>query len=513
MTPRSSDGRPLVRVEIRLTPRQREVIELMAKGYTNARIGEELGISLDGAKWHVSEILTVLDVDTREQAVQVWRKHSRSDRRFARALRSIAPATALRWFGGAAAVGVAAGLGLVAWAVLSNGGPPPSAPADPTVTAVATGSPTEAAASATPSTPGPPAADIVVYADEVRSESTGERSFPIVEVVTFDLDAGREVASFEVGGLHDFVSAFNVEVVGREVLVAFERRVTVYDFEGNEQRRLYEAPDDRFVTGALVSQDGQLVAIGTEGVDLAQDERSQLLVVDIASGSVVRTFPFERLTMTPLPVAWHADNSAIEFRGIIHKGGGLSPYAIARMDGTVVPHDENLVAVDSAGRRAAWLTGDGVFECHYGLARGRVVLTDLVSGETIDDLSVPGSVLLQGQWSPDGSELLLAAYEVNSKLPDGRPCWEWQSPRYFQWNEGGSLEAVQDYKAVLRDWEGEHYVEVECGDSVQERGLNSSQSITCSSVMQDRPEATLHINGEAIDEVRNAWIAGFVGAR
>ena len=40
------------------TPRQREVLELMSRGKTNTQIGEELGISLDGAKWHVSEILS-----------------------------------------------------------------------------------------------------------------------------------------------------------------------------------------------------------------------------------------------------------------------------------------------------------------------------------------------------------------------------------------------------------------------------------------------------------------------
>ena len=42
------------------TPRQREVLTLLARGRTNREIAEELGISLDGAKWHVSEIITRL---------------------------------------------------------------------------------------------------------------------------------------------------------------------------------------------------------------------------------------------------------------------------------------------------------------------------------------------------------------------------------------------------------------------------------------------------------------------
>ena len=44
-----------------LTPRQREVIELIAAGRTNGEIGEALGISLDGAKAHVRDIMTKLD--------------------------------------------------------------------------------------------------------------------------------------------------------------------------------------------------------------------------------------------------------------------------------------------------------------------------------------------------------------------------------------------------------------------------------------------------------------------
>ena len=46
-----------------LTPRQRQVLELIGRGYTNAQIAERLDISLDGAKYHVREILGKLGVD------------------------------------------------------------------------------------------------------------------------------------------------------------------------------------------------------------------------------------------------------------------------------------------------------------------------------------------------------------------------------------------------------------------------------------------------------------------
>ena len=58
--------------------RQREVLDLLARGHTNPQIAERLGISLDGAKWHVSEVITRLGVDTREEAADYWRRRERA---------------------------------------------------------------------------------------------------------------------------------------------------------------------------------------------------------------------------------------------------------------------------------------------------------------------------------------------------------------------------------------------------------------------------------------------------
>lgn len=55
-----------------LTERQREVMGLISRGFTNGQIAEELGISLDGAKFHVAEILSRLGAATREEAVVIW---------------------------------------------------------------------------------------------------------------------------------------------------------------------------------------------------------------------------------------------------------------------------------------------------------------------------------------------------------------------------------------------------------------------------------------------------------
>jgi len=66
--------RDCLREDYRWTPRQRQVLDLMARGKTNSEIGEALGISLAGAKWHVSEILSKLNSDSREEAAEYWRQ-------------------------------------------------------------------------------------------------------------------------------------------------------------------------------------------------------------------------------------------------------------------------------------------------------------------------------------------------------------------------------------------------------------------------------------------------------
>lgn len=68
-----------------LTPRQFEVLELIREGLTNPQIAERLGISPDGAKWHVKEILWKLDAPSREEAarreVGSGRREAGSERR------------------------------------------------------------------------------------------------------------------------------------------------------------------------------------------------------------------------------------------------------------------------------------------------------------------------------------------------------------------------------------------------------------------------------------------------
>jgi DNA-binding NarL/FixJ family response regulator len=54
-----------------LTPREREILQLLADGLSNADVGERLFISQETVKSHVRHILTKLEADTRTQAVAI----------------------------------------------------------------------------------------------------------------------------------------------------------------------------------------------------------------------------------------------------------------------------------------------------------------------------------------------------------------------------------------------------------------------------------------------------------
>src|SRR6476660_3800186 len=64
-----------------LTPREQQVLAGLQDGFTNAEIAVRLGISPDGVKYHVSEILSKLGVSSRQDAV-AWAHSSGHTRRF-----------------------------------------------------------------------------------------------------------------------------------------------------------------------------------------------------------------------------------------------------------------------------------------------------------------------------------------------------------------------------------------------------------------------------------------------
>jgi DNA-binding CsgD family transcriptional regulator len=61
--------RPASAQEAALTPREAEVLALMAEGATNKGIARRLGISVSTAKFHVASVLDKLEAGSRTDAV------------------------------------------------------------------------------------------------------------------------------------------------------------------------------------------------------------------------------------------------------------------------------------------------------------------------------------------------------------------------------------------------------------------------------------------------------------
>jgi DNA-binding CsgD family transcriptional regulator len=94
-----------------LTPRQWEVLNYIRQGLSDQEIAERIDVSLDGAKYHVSEILSKLGVATREEAA-AWKPEA--PRRLPVWQRAFAVAAML------AALAALAGVGVLAFGVVSN---------------------------------------------------------------------------------------------------------------------------------------------------------------------------------------------------------------------------------------------------------------------------------------------------------------------------------------------------------------------------------------------------------
>jgi DNA-binding CsgD family transcriptional regulator len=163
--------RERLRTDYAWTARQKQVLELIARGRSNTEIAEELGLSLAGAKWHVSEILSKLQADQREEAADYWRRYNGLAPRFERIFRGVAGALTTKWVAAGAAVLVAGAATAVIVAIAMNqsdeepaasdADPPTQTPPPATPTpSTATVAPTVSSSVQTEVSIGPPVASI-----------------------------------------------------------------------------------------------------------------------------------------------------------------------------------------------------------------------------------------------------------------------------------------------------------------------------------------------------------------
>jgi DNA-binding CsgD family transcriptional regulator len=108
-----------------LTPREKEVLALLRRGMSNPEIAAQLGISRDGVKYHVSEILSKLGVGSREHAA-TWEP---AVRRWGVGFSWLSWATAAKAAGLAVIAAVVSGLTFLAVGLLMDeeaSAPPPA---------------------------------------------------------------------------------------------------------------------------------------------------------------------------------------------------------------------------------------------------------------------------------------------------------------------------------------------------------------------------------------------------
>jgi uncharacterized protein YjbI with pentapeptide repeats/DNA-binding CsgD family transcriptional regulator len=130
--------------------REREVLDLIARGRTNGEISELLDISFATAKWHVSELITKLGVSSREEVAEYWRRERSLRRSIGRVLHAVVGLSAVKVAAGGVTVTGLAVMGGVAWGAFGGVNATPDA-------SVTAGAAPQAAATPTPTpTPAPP---------------------------------------------------------------------------------------------------------------------------------------------------------------------------------------------------------------------------------------------------------------------------------------------------------------------------------------------------------------------
>lgn len=359
-----------------------------------------------------------------------------------------------------------------------------------------------------------PAGEVLVLALQVGSESAGGRSYPVVEVVSVEPATGRRAGWFQIGGRDEFLSPGMVFVTGREVLTVSERRIARWSLDGRELGTILRWEADQRPTTAVLSHDGQLLAVGWEDADLLDRERGELLVLDSQSGQVVLRLGMDvlgpALGAWPAPAGWHADKGGLELFGYAHRDGP-GVFASVRLDGRVETRGAVVAGVEPGGRLLALAPGGWAFACEgLGLAAEELVFAEPVSGREAGRIQVEGFALMPEVFSPAGTEVLLRA--VPLREPAGGPgtCWDWSGGEWWLYRvASGALEPVADAGALQAGWLAATLPAVptaQCPADERAAWPGPPWRMWC-------PEpATVSVAGQVVGTAREAAVAG-VGRR
>ena len=407
-----------------LTERQRDVLALLARGKTNPQIAETLGMTLDGAKFHVSEILTKLDVSTREEAGAWWREE-RSIKQ--RALRGVGWLTGgWRWLavGGSALAVAAIGGGLAAWMLMDSGSAPQ--PNDDVVFQL---------------TPPGGAPEIVTYSPTAHA---------IVHQFPAPADASGE-AWMPAASAGDYIA-----------FVSKDREVMVRDLHGGNERILYDSTAQVFAPIVEPSPDGKFFAI----LDNPGNDVSPIVaIVDPATGQEMLRVE-ERLATFTSPfgnaysLLWHTDSRGLTVQVTGgHEAGQVPPASFANisLNGTVritPASPDDMVSPD--GRFIAYAAAFDP-KCGDLGSQSAIRIADLATGKTVARIDDSQGRLRLWRWAADSSAVAYQVYDAPACSPHEDTAAWWALPV-----DGASPNRISGENALEGSGRGP-LVQVDCG--------------------------------------------------
>lgn len=408
------------------TPAEQRVLDGLRRGLTYQQIADELHLSYDTVKYHVSNMLSKAQVDTREQLVEFARRPG------------------LRWGGllapvalvagsAAAAVFVALGL-LVLLGRDSNDEIPASG-----VTATATASPPATRSDprgGAPSVgldargvPSSAAGTVVVYAKHLAA--AGSR----FEVVAYDISARKRLSTFTVSDPNEIT----VQIAGTRVLVQYADALWSYAVDGSDARLVH----DGAIAYVRPSPNGSLVAV-TCGNNCGTQQT--VWTIDVATGQAVREVDVGDVAGWRGEVSfvgWTVDGGLV-LAGLCHCDGPAAadyPIGVFHADGTV-----NIVGTSPLPSRGAVVFEGGAWaELGYeGATAVRLLGPD---GELLGSAPIDAPLILGSDLSPDGTQAAIYSYQGAWFLQSGQD----------------SLTPAADRLAIMEDWYGSRLPVFACG--------------------------------------------------
>ena len=448
-----------------LTPRQWEVLECVRQGLTNEEIAQRLGITLDGAKFHVSEILLRLGVESRYEAAN-WRPQAARSR-WAFALAPFALLHKVKWGFGYAAAGViaaavAVGVALLAWGVTrSGGGTPP-----PVGAAIGAANPEQ-----------------IIYTTLKPGEVPGTHQRWDVNV--YDTSASRITHTFEIGdGVND--QPTQVVAAGDTLVADLTDRIVRYDLDGSNAQEFRRGADGGRILGIAASPDGMKIALaeqtgpqcptsvpGAEATpELCSDYApiTRVAVISNVNGaqlmSVPQTAPgFAGYRGQAALPTWRADDSGFVVASYTYSEEAGST-ATVMLDGSVRTFDASGYAMLSPNALYA-ASGPVSFSCGLGgiAEQHQIVIQNVEDGSMVARVSDPILNVTPEEWSPDGSELLYHSAPVVDD-PSASGCKQedtFQTRWYLLPVDGSPPSTIGGVLAARGAWYGTRALEFRCG--------------------------------------------------